>query len=63
MAADILHSARQHNLQINYNDDIFNECLMQINSIVGNMSNGRTLMEFGLPLPITQGPVLCAEYI
>lgn len=48
---------------MNYNDHMYNECLIQINNIVSRMSNGRSLTDFGLPAPLCEGAVLSNEYI
>ena len=37
--------------RVEYNEDIFNECLIQLDNILRSYSNGKSLSDFNLPAP------------
>lgn len=51
MAEDILHRCRKSCPDIDYNEDIFNECLTLLSKQVQLMTNGKIISHFGLPEP------------
>lgn len=62
MVADILHNIRKHTAM--YNDEIQNECLIQISTNVSIMSNWGSMRDVGLLMPqMQQEGTLYSEYL
>ncbi|XP_065209902.1 uncharacterized protein LOC135838199 [Planococcus citri] len=63
MAEDILHNCRRHYPDFDYNEDIFNECLLLLSKQVRIMSNGKKLSNFGLPEPKEENLEISIDYL
>lgn len=65
MSEDILYQCRQesNNMSMDYNDDIFNECLILLNKHVEMMANGKAITDYGLPKPKNVRLDVSMEYL
>lgn len=63
MSEDILYKLRQHFPDLEYNDDIFNECLSLLSKQVYVISNGKKLADFGLPEPKNENLETSLDYL